>query len=461
MVDEEVVPERKSNQELTINAHKSDQELTITAYKSDHELTINAHKSDQELTINPHKSDQELTINAHESDQELTINFHKSDQELTINAHKSDQEVTINAHKSDQEFTINAHKSDQELTINTREITNDSAESLETKTVSQACSEIITTMAKTDTCRKDIAEKSEPVSSESDVLTQVQETAETSSDESLNQKSLVNGQTISVEITVLSPQHPLSSSNKASAESDKESRMCKSASVLLDLLHAGPSTVHSEGVLDEDESHIKSPAVLLKDEDANHQRHHRGLRSLKVLQKQRSWLWSSPVRKRRAIDGDEVTSAAGQTEDAERQPMIRPPSPVANDQEADFLSANRAGKSSNGLGNNGSDIIFIRPPFHVDNLGKRGRLASISVPNFPCFSTEDMTQATTRSLSSRGSDSLCRHVSFRTPQDDPSLVRIFSSEDPDLFPSGWNNPAEVGEDEEEKVRMSWFCLRRH
>ena len=442
MVDEEVVPERKSNQELTFNAHKSDPELTITAYKSDHELTINAHKSDQELTIN----------------------VHKSDQELTINAHKSDQELTINAHKSDQEFTINAHKSDQELTINTREITKDSAESLETKTVSQACSEIITTMAKTDTCRKDIAEKSEPVSSESDVPTQVQETAETSSDESLNQKSLVNGQTISVEISVLSPQHPLSSSNKASAESDKESRMCKSASVLLDLLHAGPSTVHSEGVLDEDESHIKSPAVLLKDEDANHQRHHRGLRSLKVLQKQRSWLWSSAVRKRRgssAIDGDEATSAAGQTEDAERQPMIRPPSPVAIDQEEDFLSANRAGKCSNGLGSNGSDMIFFRPPFHVDNLGKRGRLASISVPNFPCFSTEDMTQATTRSLSSRGSDSLCRHVSFRTPQDDPSLVRIFSSEDPDLFPSGWNNPAEVGEDEEEKVRMSWFCLRRH
>ena len=438
-----MVPERKSNQELTINAHKSDQELTITARKSDHELTINAHKSDQELTINAHKSDQELTINAHESDQELIIN----------------------AHKSDQEFTINAHKSDQELTINTREITKDSAESLETKTVSQACSEIITTMAKTDTCRKDIAEKSEPVSSESDVLTQVQETAETSSDESLNQKSLVNGQTISVEISVLSPQHPLSSSNKASAESDKESRMCKSASVLLDLLHAGPSTVLSEGVLDEDESHIKSPAVLLKDEDANHQRHHRGLRSLKVLQKQRSWLWSSPVRKRRgssAIDGDEATSAAGQTEDAERQPMIRPPSPVAIDQEEDFLSANRAGKSSIGLGHNGSDMIFFRPTFHVDNLGKRGRLASISVPNFPCFSTEDVTQATTRSLSSRGSDSLCRHVSFRTPQDDPSLVRIFSSEDPDLFPSGWNNPAEgMGEDEEEKVRMSWFCLRRH
>jgi hypothetical protein len=63
----------------------------------------------------------------------------------------------------------------------------------------------------------------------------------------------------------------------------------------------------------------------------------------------------------------------------------------------------------------------------------------------------------TDSLWSHGTESLCRHVSFRTPQDDPSLVRIFSSDDPELriFPASWTQ-------DEHRVRHSWFRFyRRH
>jgi hypothetical protein len=48
------------------------------------------------------------------------------------------------------------------------------------------------------------------------------------------------------------------------------------------------------------------------------------------------------------------------------------------------------------------------------------------------------------------------------PQDDPSLVRIFSSDDPDLkiFPLSWRGRSE--DREEDMVRRSWLCMsRRH
>jgi hypothetical protein len=50
------------------------------------------------------------------------------------------------------------------------------------------------------------------------------------------------------------------------------------------------------------------------------------------------------------------------------------------------------------------------------------------------------------------------------PQDDPSLVRIFSSDDPDLkiFPLSWRGRSEDVDSEEDMVRRSWLCMsRRH
>jgi hypothetical protein len=50
------------------------------------------------------------------------------------------------------------------------------------------------------------------------------------------------------------------------------------------------------------------------------------------------------------------------------------------------------------------------------------------------------------------------------PQDDPSLVRIFSSDDPDLkvFPLSWKGRSEDEDREEDMVRRFWLCMsRRH
>jgi hypothetical protein len=108
---------------------------------------------------------------------------------------------------------------------------------------------------------------------------------------------------------------------------------------------------------------------------------------------------------------------------------------------------------------------FIRPSVLKDSFSLKRRKTSVSTPNFPLDWSEDKMAAAALHDSPRGgTGSLCRHVSFKTPLDDPSLVRIFSAEDPDLCPNRWVSRAEAEEDgglDEEQVRMSWFCLRRH